>query len=384
MQKITAQIHLGHIQSNAKLFSSLTKNRLCAVVKANAYGHGAEEVVNALEGIADCFAVALIEEGLEIRTAACGKDILIFTPPLTKEEGLAIAENGFIASVPDLYTAKLLSQICGEKKLPLQVHLKVNTGMNRYGMNGSMLGKVCAFLQNDPFVRVSGIYSHLYTTNEETSEEQRILFCRMLEICKRYYPHVIAHLGGTYAALLGEKFAFDMTRIGIGLYGYFPDMESKKSAKFLLQKGMTVSSSTVINRQLSFGGVGYGNKRTKEELREIQNVSICRFGYADGFLRTANNGIFHEDEILNNLCMDVCMRKSTARRGEKVLILTDADKIAKATGTISYEVLCAATRRAEFIYDDDETAFCGSNEQRTDSNTKGALARIHEKPSRRK
>lgn len=353
MQKITAKIHLGHIQSNAKLFSCLTKNRLCAVVKANAYGHGAEEVVNALEGIADCFAVALIEEALTIRAAACGKDILIFTPPLTKEEIFTIAENGFIASVPDLYTAKLLAQVCNEKKIRINVHLKVNTGMNRYGMNGSMLGKVCTFLQKNPFVQVTGIYSHLYTTNEETSEEQRLLFCRMLEICKRYYPKVIAHMGGTYAALLGEKFAFDMTRIGIGLYGYLPSTEHKEIANLELKKAMSITATTVTNRQLSYGGVGYGDKRAKEELERIKRVSVCRFGYADGFLRTQHNGIGNAKERINNLCMDVCLQKTTAKRGTKILILSDADEIAKATGTISYEVLCAATRRAECIYDYD-------------------------------
>ena len=143
MQKVIAKIHLGNIRSNAECFSALTKTRLCAVVKANAYGHGAEEVVNALSGVADFFAVALIEEGLSIRSVSCGKQILVFTPPTDEEEAYALAVNGFVASVPDLWTARLLVRVCQKYRLPLHVHLKVNTGMNRYGMNGSMLGKVC-------------------------------------------------------------------------------------------------------------------------------------------------------------------------------------------------------------------------------------------------
>ena len=108
MQKVKAKIHLNNIRSNAIYFSALTKKPLCAVVKANAYGHGAEEVVAALCGVADCFAVVLIEEGLAIRTAACGKDILVFTPPTDEEECYQIAVNGFIASIPDLFTAMFM------------------------------------------------------------------------------------------------------------------------------------------------------------------------------------------------------------------------------------------------------------------------------------
>ena len=111
MQKIKAEIHLRSIYENATFFVRPPR-KLCAVVKANAYGHGAEEVVNALQGVADCFAVALIEEALAIQTAACGKDILIFTPPLTGEEVVTIAKNGWkyipAEQLPRLYSDVLV------------------------------------------------------------------------------------------------------------------------------------------------------------------------------------------------------------------------------------------------------------------------------------
>ena len=131
MQKVRAEIHLGNIRDNAKRLKALSNTRLCAVVKANAYGHGAEEVVNALSGVADCFAVALIEEGLAVRAQACGKEILVFTPPTDMEECYLLAVNGFTASVPDLWTARLLSAVCQKYRLPIKIHIKVNTGMNR-------------------------------------------------------------------------------------------------------------------------------------------------------------------------------------------------------------------------------------------------------------
>ena len=157
MQKVTAKISLNAIQNNAKAFKSLSKTRLFAVVKANAYGHGAEEVTACLSSIADGFAVALIDEALAIRSTVCGKDILVFTPPINEEEGYALAVNGFVASVPDLATAKLLAGVCEKYRLHLRVHLKVNTGMNRYGTSISMLGKVCKFLQNHPYIQADGV-----------------------------------------------------------------------------------------------------------------------------------------------------------------------------------------------------------------------------------
>ena len=112
MQKIIAEIHLGNVRRNAEYFKRVTGAKLCAVVKANAYGHGAEEITLALSSVADCFAVALVDEGVAIRTAACGKDVLVFSPPLTEEEGYQILANGFIATVPDLWTAKLICRVC--------------------------------------------------------------------------------------------------------------------------------------------------------------------------------------------------------------------------------------------------------------------------------
>lgn len=344
MQKVVAEVHLGNIRRNAQLFKKATCVKLCAVVKANAYGHGVEEVTLALSDIADCFAVALVDEGLQIRGSACGKDILVFSPPITEEEAYTLAVNGFIATVSDLWTARLLVRVCEKYALPCRVHLKVNTGMNRYGMNGSMLGKVCRFLQSKPFVSVEGLYSHLYGTTRESAEKQRELFCQIQSICKRYFPGVCSHLSATFGATLGETFAFDMVRIGLGLYGYTPT-----ETALPLQKGMSVKGKILSTRKVSYGGVGYGEVLANKG----EWISLVRGGYADGFLRKKENGAFGYENNCNNLCMDVCLRKGRKRRGVWIPLLVDAEKTAKATETIPYEVLCAATRRAEIVYDYD-------------------------------
>ena len=356
MQKVIAKINLGHIRNNAAAFASLTKRKLIAVVKANAYGHGAEETVNALSGVSDGFAVALIEEGVAIRQAACGKEILVFTPPTDEEEVFLLAANGFSATVGDLWTARLVAAVCERHQLPLNVHLKINTGMNRYGMNISALGKVCKFLQGNSFVRVRGIYSHLAECSFVRAEKQREIFSSAVMVCKRYFSSLIAHLGGTYGALLGEEFLFDAVRVGIGLYGYLPcqaDLETGVKAEIVqglrLEKGMAVYAKTVLKRKYTRGSVGYGKELSADA--ELKSISVCRFGYADGFLRTQANGTDTSPTHASHLCMDVCLRKKASGRGVYTVVMTDADRTAKETETISYEVLCAATRRAEFVYE---------------------------------
>ena len=319
--------------------------KLCAVVKANAYGHGAQEVALALSGVADCFAVALVEEGIALRGAALGKDVLIFTPPTEESQAYAIVSGGLVGSVGDLQTAKLFLRVCEKYRLQARVHLKVNTGMNRYGMDISTLGKVCKLLKNSS-VKVEGVYSHLYASS--CVEEQRIRFLQAKAVCLRYYTDLIYHLGATYGALLGKEYAFDMVRVGIGLYGYLPEGCNRLASGIVLRKGMTVYAQVLRNRVYKGGGVGYGDKTT---LAIGESVSLLRLGYADCFLRRQQHGMLGEN--VNALCMDVCFQKGKKKVGEYVCVLRDAEWTARQTGTIAYEVLCAATRRAEFVYEYD-------------------------------
>lgn len=381
MQKVRANIHLANIRRNAEAFSALTKTKICAVVKANAYGHGAEEVVSALSQTVDSFAVSILDEAIAIRVAACGKEILVLTPPTEEEEGYLLAANGFTATVDSLKAAALLSKVCKQYRLSLNVHLKVNTGMNRYGMNVQTLGKVCKLLRFDPYLRVKGIYSHLCECDLTRAEKQRMLFERMRKVCKRYFPAVISHLGGTYGALLGKKYTYDAVRIGLGLYGYLPCGATAKTgvaaatvARLDLQKGMTVYAKAISVRKYVFGGAGYGKELTG---KKPEYLSVYRLGYADGFLRKRKNGVVGWEKNANVLCMDACVRAGKCRRGQWLPVMTDADQTADLTGTVSYEVLCAATRRAEFVYDD-EIAFCGGDNS-FKKGTKGAPACIYER-----
>ena len=347
MKKVIANINLRYIVDNAKYFKNLTKVPLCAVVKADAYGHGAEEVAFALSSHVDLFAVALIDEALKIRVVTCGKEILILSPPLDEEDILSACRNGFILTVSDLYTARRVVESCRKNLLSVKVHLKVNTGMNRYGMRAQELGKTCKYLAKYPFIKVKGIYSHLYDFDRRTCKKQRSEFIKRINIAKGYFPDLIAHLSATYGAFLGSDYAFDMVRIGLGLYGYLPT--SNITAP--LKKAMSVYAPVVVSRKYEYGGAGYG-KPSKSFAPD--SLYTLRLGYADGFLRKQDNGIFDSEKNANNLCMDACVRIGKAPRGRYLPVMIDADDTAKKTGTIAYEVLCSATRRAERVYSYDD------------------------------
>lgn len=192
------------------------------------------------------------------------------------------------------------------------------------------------------------MYSHLFAQNKTEAYRARQRFLRLRSICERYFTGVTYHISATYGALLGRDFAFDMVRIGIGLYGYFPDgAKDIDEKRVVLKKGMSVYAYAVGARKPSFGGVGYGKALPKA----VKRLAIYRVGYADGFLRRQQNGMHGSENNVNHMCMDACLRNGRAEKGRKILILQDAAQTAKASKTISYEVLCAATKRAERIYE---------------------------------
>ena len=169
----------------------------------------------------------------------------------------------------------------------MKVHIKVNTGMNRYGFSIEELPALCIALKKEPKIFVQGVYSHLYTHQKEICLQQRQRFLLALSVCKREFPAIISHLGATYGAILGEEFAFDMLRVGLGLYGYLPIEDERLKIEFGLKKCMQVYAKGVGFRKYAFGGVGYGEGKA----RLGEQLSLLRFGYADGYLRDRKNGV---------------------------------------------------------------------------------------------
>ena len=323
MQKTLAVINLCRLRENAqKIRAVLGSRHFYAVVKADAYGHGAPEVARAIEDIVDGFCVAIIDEGAALRLSGITKPVIVFTPPLDEDDALRARLYSLEVTVNGVRAAKL------SEGLPC--HIKVNTGMNRTGCNIAQLPEV---LQSVAPENILSVYSHLYNpASERDSLVQLKLFDRAEKIVKDIAPQAFAHIAASGGLLAGERYLKEGARCGILLYGYTP-----AGFNFPVEPIMKVYARRVQTTPFIGGGAGYA--RAKKNYKFLHTY---RLGYADGFARNIPLGE-------NMLCMDAFVSEKGA---ELLPVLEDAERYAARAGTISYEALCAATRRAERVYEE--------------------------------
>lgn len=323
MQNTLAVINLAAIRHNALLARRLACGRkLFAVVKADAYGHGAEECAAALSDIADAFCVAIVDEGVRLRISGVTLPILVLAPPLDEEDVRRAAFYNLQLSVGDETSARLA------KGCP--IHIAVNTGMNRYGCSPSDVQKIAKTVGKDNIV---GVYSHLYAPQDDGAALSQLeLFTRAEGEVKSIQPNAVAHLAASGGLLRGGRFLRDGVRVGIMLYGYAPQGFRQSGLKHALK---------VYARQaqrVAFIGGGVGYNRADRHYRQLYTY---RLGYGDGFARGVPLGE-------KSLCMDAFISRAGV---EYMPVMTDADEYAERCGTISYEVLCNVTRRSIRVYE---------------------------------
>ncbi|MBQ3596947.1 MAG: alanine racemase [Clostridia bacterium] len=331
-----AKIDLNAIRDNAlKVKKGIGNAKLCAVVKADAYGHGAPVVANALYSICDVFAVALLEEGIALRQSGIDKDILLLIPPFLSDIKNAVRYSITLA-VDNPKTVYQLQTECEKQDKTCKVHIKFNSGMNRLGTDLDGVKSILTAIDECERVFVDGIFSHLKSPeNLKSVEKQRDKFLLANNIVKGYNNKVISHLSASGGFLQGQ--IFDMVRIGILLYGYLP-FETKS---FSVTPAMQVYAPVVTRRKIKKGQSAlYGNLTAKSHL----DLSIIRYGYADGLQRAK------VDNQFNNRCMDVTAIKSLSLTNGFVCVMDSAEQIAKSQNTISYEVLTKCAMRAQRIY----------------------------------
>lgn len=322
MQKTISKISLDCIFNNTKTVKGLIGERkLYAVVKADAYGHGAEAVSLEIQPSVDGFCVAIVEEGVALRVCGVVKPILVLCPPLDAYDVERCAFYSLTPTVNGVGTAKLIGD--------LPCHIKVNTGMNRYGLAVCELKDTLSVLSRQ---QIQGVYSHLYMpSNVDAAQRQLEIFDIAEEIVKKYNPSAFAHLSSSAGIFLGDKYLKDGVRCGILLYGYSPFGRKINGIEPALKVyARKVQTSIVVGN-----GAGYYVAD-----KEYKRLSTFRFGYADGFAR--------KGRWIGNLCMDACISQDT---GELKVVLDDAETVAEQEGTIAYETLCKATMRSEKIYE---------------------------------
>lgn len=363
-----ARIDLTAIRNNFESLKALLKPgvKTMAIVKANAYGHGAVRVAKTLENLADYFAVADIQEALELRDNGIKNPILIlsYTSTYHYEE---LIGNEIIPTVYSLEDAIKLSQTAVEMSRKAVIHIAVDTGMNRIGLKDcDESADIVKKISTLPNIEIEGVFTHFACADCEDKsfvnvQKQRFdKFVSSLE--DRGLDIPIKHCCNS-AATIDCDSHYDMVRMGIALYGLYPSDEVMKE-KVALKPAMEVVSRIIHIKDVEPGeGIGYGHAYVTPEKKKIATVCI---GYADGYNRAfSNNGCVlvngKRAKVVGRVCMDQIMIDITgidgANVGDQVIIMGEqkgsiitAEELGEMCGSFNYEMICTFMPRVNKIY----------------------------------
>jgi alanine racemase len=352
-----AEIDLGAVRHNLKTLRRRVKDsRLMAVVKADAYGHGSVEVARAcIEAGAYSLAVVTVEEGAELRRAGIGVPILVFTDLLPDKLPLA-AEHRLAVTAHSIPSAKRISA-----HPDLTVHLKVNTGMNRWGVEPSEAGEARKILGP----QLVGVYTHLASADSdgEATRGQLDLFDSVL--AAQPFGDVLVHAANSAATLWHPRSHYDCVRPGVALYGLHPAGDGGDPAEEDLRPAMRLESYVAGVRRLSPGdGVSYG---LTFRARKPMFAATVPVGYAEGYRRALSGQAEalirgSRRPLLGRVTMDACVFgvDGEVEVGDEVVLLgtqgeerVGAEELGLRSGTINYEITTGINpRRVERSYKD--------------------------------
>jgi alanine racemase len=356
---LTATIHLDSMQHNlARARSCAPGAKVWAVVKANAYGHGLERGVR---GFAGADGLALIEPDNAVRLRELGwtKPILLLEGIFDAADAQLLVAHGIDSSVHTVEQIAWLEQarLAG----PIDVHLKMNTGMNRLGFLPSAFAQAHARLRAIPAVRHITLMTHFANADELehprlTIREQVARFTRGAQGIDG--PRSLSNSGGVlHQELLARELSNDWVRPGVMLYGGTPG--GKSASEFGLRPTMTLASEIIGIQDIGAGDtVGYGSRF---EASGPMRIGVVACGYADGYPRHAGQDTpVLVDGIATTLVGRVSMDMLTvdlsaipgARVGSKVTLWgagLPIDTVATAAGTIGYELMCALAPRVRVL-----------------------------------
>ena len=374
-----AEVDLDALRANVALLREKTGSaRLLAVVKADAYGHGLVPCAKAaIEGGAQWLGVALLEEALALRAAGIKARTLAWMTPLGSDFDSAIRED-IDLSIPS--RAHLKEVVASGRKVGVRprIHLEIDTGMSRGGViaETSEFGQLLEDLLdavNRDLVEVVGAWSHFARADEPgeaMNVEQIARFDRALdEIFATGLSIPIHHIANSAATLSNDRAKYSMMRGGIAIYGLSPDIDTMGDSTSLgLKRVMTLKAQLQLVKDVSAGAtVGYGASAIVERDTKLGVVAM---GYADGIPRNANSsaGVFviegdggRRAPIIGRVSMDQFVvdlgKDSRAETGDMVIVFGDgatgeytADDWARASGTISYEIVTRIGPRVPRIW----------------------------------
>ena len=361
IRDVFAEIDLGAIRHNLTEIRRRVKSKLCTVVKANAYGHGAVQVAQvAVECGTDFLAVATVAEGLELRRAGFVEPILILGL-IPHEAAQVVVENNLTQAVADIELAEKISAAAVELDKIARVHLKIETGMGRIGADPKVAVDLAKKISALPNVELEGLFSHFADadSSDRTFTRRQIqTFSDTAEKIRASGVDIkIRHLAESAAILDIPEAHFDMCRAGIITYGLYPSDDVRRTIE--LRPAMKLVARVAQVKKIPAGtSIGYGREFVAERDSVIATLPL---GYADGYIRAYKN--FHVDiggqlaPIAGRICMDQTMIDATGldvHVGDEVILFgSDAisiDDAAHHLNTINYEVTCLVSSRVPRIF----------------------------------
>ena len=365
-----AEISASAIAHNVRALKSVMGTAsFCAVVKANGYGHGALLAAKAaLDGGADSLAVAIVDEGIELRSAGVSTAILLLAeiPPETIPDALT---NSLTLTIGSLEGAKA-AVTCAEQFGDLhRVHVKVDTGMHRMGVAPDQVDEVVDLLRASPAIDLEGLYTHFSVADGSSADDRAFTRAQIklfddvvAALAKRGVAPRVLHSANSAGALGYPEARRSMVRVGLALYGYLPEgwlSGALEEKNLKLETALTLRAQVVaVRRVLAGERPSYGRSRALEHDATVATVS---FGYADGYPRRLFEA--GADVLINakryplagNVTMDqllVDVGDDVVAPGDDVVLLgrqgneaITAEDWASWANTITWEILCGIGAR---------------------------------------
>ena len=380
LKRTWAEIDLDAVENNLlAIRKAVGGKRIIAVIKADAYGHGASTVARLYNRLGvNAFAVSNIDEARMLRVDEVKGDILIlgYTPP---ELAFELFENGITQTVTDYAYAKRLSAHARTAGVRLPVHVKIDSGMSRLGIvvrgpedlprSTEEIKKIAGL----PNLLITGVFTHFSSADGSTepgsadrefTERQFRLFTAAVDAAEKSgVPMGTRHCSNSAAIINYPEFSLDAVRPGVILYGYYPDSleESPMREKLSLTPAMTLKTAVSQVKTLPAGSeISYGREYT---VRTPVKTAVVSIGYADGYIRkNADGGEMTVNgkpaRVLGRICMDMCMLDVTGRddvkEGDEVVVFgkggQSLEHAARISGTINYELTCLIGKRVPRVF----------------------------------
>lgn len=358
------EIDLTAIEENVRQCLRRTRVEVMAVVKANAYGHGLVPVAKAARraGATWC-GVARIEEALELRQGGVDDPILVLGTTPVERMGEAAAAQVSMA-VWEAGQVEAAGEAASSAGQPARLHLKVDTGMTRLGIEPAGALDLARRAAATPGVQLDGVFTHFARADEcdptPTDEQERQFREVVAQLTSAGLRPAWVHAANSAAGLTRPSAVFDLVRVGIALYGLHPSAECRLPEGF--RPALTWKSQLTQIRTTPPGrGVSYGHVYTT---RGQERIGVVPVGYGDGFRRVQGNRVLVGGRVVpvvGRVCMDQLMVQldevPEAKVGDEVVLIgkqgeayLTAEDLGRTWGTFNYEVVCGLSARVERLY----------------------------------